>query len=36
MICTNCKSAADVKNKAVTEMLHAKCCYPDCYCQHKN
>ncbi len=35
MICKNCKDGADALSKAVSEMLHAKCNYPDCYCQHK-
>lgn len=37
MICKNCGDAGDASkagNKSVSEMLHAKCSYPDCYCQH--
>ncbi len=35
MICKNCKDGADIiASKAISEMLHAKCSYPDCYCQH--
>ena len=38
MICKNCRDGGDaskINMKQVSAMMHAKCNYIGCYCQHK-